>query len=164
MKKIARKAISYLLVTSFILSSVSIMASAERPRKNDYMYKTTQIIVKYKDGFSYDSIKSDYEKKVKKPKKKNKLKNTKKDILTVSSFKETDQAIETLNKLPEVEYAVPDDIIEAYEVNQAFDAAASVAIGFENVYELADGTGVTVAVLDTGIKTDLPEFRNRISP
>ena len=67
MKKIARKAISYLLVTSFILSSVSIMASAERPRKNDHMYKTTQIIVKYKDGFSYDSIKSDYEKKVKKP-------------------------------------------------------------------------------------------------
>lgn len=165
MKKITFKGIAYLLITSFLLSSVSIIADAEKPKpqKNNYKYKTTQIIVKYKDGFSYDSIKSNYERKVKKPKKQNKLKNTQKDILTVSSFEETGQAIETLNRLPEVEYAVPDDIIEAYGTGQALDAAASAAMGFENAYEFADGTGVTVAVLDTGLKTDLPEFRNRIS-
>ncbi len=119
-------------------------------------YVPDEILVKFKPGArenAINKINSDFGTSVKSTL----LSGTK--VLKISSNKTVEEMVETYCSLPEVEYAEPNYIAHAFMVpNDPFysyqwhlDNDIYGGINMEPAWDISTGTGVVVAVLDTGV-------------
>ena len=167
-----------------------ITASAIAPNNKDKAvnekakYNVTQLIVKFKDGTSWDKIKNKAVQKdglrIAKKVKDLKAKNT--EVIDVGTTDNMDNAIDTLNKTPGVMMVAPNYKVSstAYTENPMFTQQWAVKntgqtvggqvgvvgtdIGAVSAWDLATGNGITVGVLDTGIDISNAELAASIDP
>ena len=172
-KKIKTKAIVLVICTIFLaaMSVVSLASTGTNTQEkqigifekkelnhapSEGEYVPDEILVKFKPYIGEDAIKtmnSEYGASVKSIL----LSGTKR--LKVPSGKTVDEMVKVYNRLPEVEYAEPNYIDHAFMVpndkNYSYqwhlDNDDYGGINIESAWDISTGTGVVVAVLDTGV-------------
>ena len=123
-------------------------------------YAPDEILVKFKSDVREDAINtmnSEYETSVKSTL----LSGTK--ILNVPSGKTVDEMVRIYESLPEVEYAEPNYIVHAfmvpndplYSYQWHLDNDEYGGINMESAWDISTGSGVVVAVIDTGVAYEI---------
>jgi len=169
--EIIKKTLVVLVLCSFIMGTipVSVLAQQDSPENQIFEYKgpdlpegveyaPDQIIVKFKPGVKGSEI-ADINSKHK-----TEMLSTSQHgdfkLLKIAKGKSVPEMVEIYSKNPNVEHAEPNMIAHAHNVQNDpyysyqwhFDQ-----INMESAWDLSTGSGVIVAVLDTGVAQDLED-------
>jgi serine protease len=127
----------------------------------DQKYVPGEILVKFKPGVSEEKIKNINEKNGTLVTYTSPYEGFK--ILKIPKTKTVEEMVEIYSKNPNVEYAVPNAILNAFTVPndpyydlfqwnfEAFETGVGGGINLEPAWDISTGDGVIVAVLDTGV-------------
>ena len=172
MRGMQKKAIAVLLLLCIFFT---FNAGAVTPAQTDELppYSTTEIIVKYKTaaGNASGAQKKQAKKQIWKTKKQEIATRT--DLVQVESIDQMEKALADLQADPNVEYAVPNSKITPAEVPEVggwglanagesvfgTSAVAGVDLNITPALTLADGEGIVIAVIDTGIDMSHPDLQ-----
>lgn len=187
MKKgmILKKGIALILGFALVLQMIPITADDGITRRETgkvAKYDVSEIIVKYKDNIDKKKIKDSLKNKtgLSKIKTKKEMKNEKYEVLDVGSTDNMEKTIKALGEEEGVVYAAPNYKIASYAYSDESlfaqqwglknfgqtingkDGVVSDDINVVDAWDLADGDGVLVGILDTGMETDNPELTPNI--
>ncbi len=138
------------LVFTFAIDKINVNNSKDKP-----VYVQDELVIKFDKTANKKELKDKYGLKLKR--------NSKKGIFAVYSHATPDNVIQLLKKEKGVVYAERNPITYALSVpNDPYYQYQwhLTRIGMESAWDISTGSGVVVAVLDSGVRESLEDFAN----